>query len=59
MLLLSASAFAAGAQGRSAKLKPQWLRQVPAAVASDVQFVSIHSMDMVRRRILMKWAVWL
>ena len=45
MLLLAASAFAAGAQGRSAKLKPQWLRQVPAAVASDVQFVTVNTFN--------------
>lgn len=45
MLLIAASAFAAGAQGRSDKLKPQWLRQVPSAVASDVQFVTVNTFN--------------
>ena len=45
LLLIAASAFAAGAQGRSDKLKPQWLRQVPSGISSDAQFVTVRTFN--------------
>lgn len=45
LLLIAVSAFVAGAQGRSDKLKPQWLRQVPSGVSSDVHFVTVRTFN--------------